>query len=40
MTLWENLKIFKHKTSNKLIPEQIQINTENDNIFKITNLIK
>ena len=29
-----NLQIYKHKTQNKLIPEQIQINTKHDTIFK------
>ena len=28
MNIWENLQIYKHKTQNKLIPEQIQINTK------------
>ena len=25
MNIWENLQIYKHKTQNKLIPEQIHI---------------
>ena len=28
MNIWENLQIYKHKTQNKQIPEQIQINTK------------
>ena len=38
MNIWENLQIYKHKTQNKLIPEQIQINTEHDTIFKALNI--
>ena len=41
MTLWGiYIRTFKHKTSNNLIPQQIQINMKNDNILKIINLIK
>ena len=32
MNIWENLQIYKHKAQNKLIPEQIQINTKHDTI--------
>ena len=28
MNIWENLQIYKHKTQNKLIPEQIQNMTQ------------
>ena len=38
MNIWENLQIYKHKTQNKLIPEQIQINTKHDTIFKELNI--
>ena len=38
MNIWENLQIYKHKTQNKLIPEQIQINTKQDTIFKALNI--
>ena len=38
MNIWENLQIYKHKTQNKLIPEQIQINTKHDTIFKALNI--
>ena len=32
------LLLLKHKTQNKLIPEQIQINTKHDTIFKALNI--
>ena len=38
MNIQENLQIYKHKTQNKLIPEQIQINTKHDTIFKAVNI--
>ena len=38
MNIWENLQIYKHKRENKLIPEQIQINTKHDTIFKALNI--
>ena len=38
MNIWENLQIYKHKTESKLIPEQIQINTKHDTIFKALNI--
>ena len=38
MNIWENLQIYKHKIQNKLIPEQIQINTKHDTIFKALNI--
>ena len=38
MNIWENLQIYKHKTQNKPIPEQIQINTKHDTIFKALNI--
>ena len=38
MNIWENLQIYKHKTQNKLIPGQIQINTKHDTIFKALNI--
>ena len=38
MNIWENLQIYKHKSQNKLIPEQIQINTKHDTIFKALNI--
>ena len=38
MNIWENSQIYKHKTQNKLIPEQIQINTKHDTIFKALNI--
>ena len=38
MNIWENLQIYKHKTQKKLIPEQIQINTKHDTIFKAFNI--
>ena len=38
MNIWENLQIYKHKTQNKLISEQIQINTKHDTIFKALNI--
>ena len=38
MNIWENLQIYKHKTQNRLIPEQIQINTKHDTIFKALNI--
>ena len=34
MNIWENLQIYKHNTQNKLIPQQIQINTKHDTILK------
>ena len=33
MNMWENLQIYKHKTRDKLIPEQIQMNTKHDKSF-------
>ena len=38
MNIWENLQIYKHKTQNKLIAEQIQINTKHDTIFKALSI--
>ena len=38
MNIWENLQIYKHKTQNKLVPEQIEINTKHDTIFKALNI--
>ena len=38
MNIWENLQIYKHKTQNNLIPEQIQINTKHDTLFKALNI--
>ena len=38
MNIWENLRIYKHKTQNKLIHEQIQINTKHYTIFKALNI--
>ena len=37
MNIWENLQIYKHKTQNKLIPEQIQINTKHDTCLLYTS---
>ena len=37
-SIWEDLQIYKHKTQNKLIPEQIQIKTKHDTIFKALNI--
>ena len=38
MNVWENLQIYKHKTQNKLMPEQIQIITKHDTILKVLNI--
>jgi len=38
MNIWENLHIYKHKTNNKLIEEQIQTNTKHDTMFKTLNI--
>ena len=38
MNISENLQIYKLKTQNKLIPEQMQINTKHDTIFKALNI--
>ena len=34
MTLWENLEKFKHKTSNKLMPEQIPVSYTHLDVYK------
>lgn len=36
----ETLNIHKHNNNNSLIKEQIQLNTKQGDLFKITNKIK
>ena len=39
MNILENLQIYTHKTQEKLTPEQIQINTKYNTIFKTLNIV-
>ena len=38
MNIWETLQIYKHKTQDKLISQQKQINTKHVTIFKTHNI--
>ncbi len=38
MKIRENLQMYKHKTDNKLMKKQIQINTKHDTLFRILNI--